>query len=441
VTDNADPSRSGPPRADAWQIETLALHAGQQPDPATGARAVPIYQSTSFVFRDSEHAARLFALEEEGHIYSRISNPTVAVLEERIAALEGGIGAVAFSSGQAALTACVLTLAGAGDHIVSAAALYGGTHTLLSQTLAMVGIDVAFVDATDPEAFRAAITPQTKMIYAEVVANPRLDTLDIRAVADIAHDAGLPLVVDNTMPTPYLVQPLQHGADIVFHSLTKFLGGHGTSIGGILVDGGRFDWAASGRYPRLTDPDPSYHGLKYVETFGPAAFVVKARTQILRDMGGCLSPFNAYLILLGVETLHLRMERHSANALAVARFLESHPRISWVLYPGLASHPSHATALQYHHRGLYGAMIGCGVAGGREAGRRFVESCGLLSHLANIGDAKSLVIHPASTTHSQMSAADLAAAGVSEDFLRLSIGLESIDDLLADIERALARAQ
>jgi O-acetylhomoserine (thiol)-lyase len=425
-------------RSDAWHIETLALHAGQQPDPATGARAVPIYQSTSFVFRDSEHAARLFALEEEGHIYSRISNPTVSVLEERVAALEGGVGAVAFASGQAALTACVLTLAGAGDHVVSAAALYGGTHTLLSQTLARVGIDVSFVDATDSDAFRAAINPRTKVVYAEVVSNPRLDTLDIAAVAGIAHAAGLPLVVDNTMPTPYLVQPLQHDADIVFHSLTKFLGGHGTSIGGILVDGGRFDWAASGRFPGLTEPDPSYHGLKYAETFGAAAFAAKARTQILRDMGACLSPFNAYLILLGIETLHLRMERHSANGMAVAQFLESHPKVSWVLYPGLASHPTHRNAMQYHHRGLYGAMVGCGVAGGRPAGRRFVESCQVLSHLANIGDAKSLVIHPASTTHSQMTATELTAAGVSEDFLRLSIGLESIDDIVADIDQALA---
>ncbi len=427
---------SGPGPQD-WHIETLALHAGHEPDPTTGSRAVPIYQSTSFVFRDSDHASQLFALEEEGHIYSRISNPTVAVLEERVAALEGGVAAVAFSSGQAALTACVLTLASAGDHMVSAAALYGGTHTLLSQTLARLGIDVTFVDGTDPEAFRAAITPRTKLVYAEVVANPRLDSLDISAVADVAHAAGLPLVVDNTMPSPYLVQPLQHGADIVYHSLTKFLSGHGTSIGGILVDGGRFDWAASGRFPGLTEPDVSYHGLRYIESFGPAAFAARARTQILRDMGGCLSPFNAFLILLGVETLHVRMERHSTNALAVAKFLEGHRKVSWVLYPGLASHPTHATAAKYHHRRLYGAMIGCGIAGGRPARRRDVESCGLRSHLANIGDAKSLVIHPATTTHSQMSAGELAAAGVSEDFLRLSIGLESADDILADIGRAL----
>lgn len=418
-------------------FETLALHAGQRPDPATGARAVPIYQSTSFVFEDSDHAAKLFALEAEGHIYSRISNPTVAVLEERVAALEGGAAAVAFSSGQAALTACVLTLAATGDHVVSAASLYGGSLTLLGQTLARMGIDVTFVDGTDPDAFRRAITPQTKLVYAETVANPRLDTLDIAAVAEVAHEASLPLVVDNTMPTPYLVHPLEHGADIVFHSLTKFLGGHGTSIGGILVDGGRFDWSASGRHPSLSEPDPTYHGIRFTQSFGPVAFAAKARTQILRDLGGCLSPFNAYLLLLGVETLHVRMERHSTNGAAVADHLVEHPKVAWVLYPGLADHPTHDVARRYHYRGLYGAMVGFGIVGGREAGRRFVESCTLLSHLANIGDAKSLVIHPASTTHSQQSADELTAAGVGEDFLRLSIGIEAIEDILADIDQAL----
>ena len=420
-------------------METLALHAGQRPDPATGARAVPIYQSTSFVFDDTDHAAALFALEAEGHIYSRISNPTVAVLEERVAALEGGAAGVAFASGQAALTACALTLARAGDHVVSASALYGGSLTLLGHTLSRMGIDVTFVDGTDPEAFRCAITARTRLVYAETVANPRLDTLDIEAVAAVAHEAGLPLVVDNTMPTPYLVRPLEHGADIVFHSLTKFLGGHGTSIGGMLIDGGRFDWAAAGRFASLTEPDPTYHGIRYAEAFGAVAFAAKARTQILRDMGACLSPFNAYLILLGVETLPLRMERHSLNGLAVAEHLQTHPRVSWVLYPGLPSHPTHAVAARYHDRGLYGAMVGFGIAGGREAGRRFVESCELISHLANIGDAKSLVIHPASTTHSQQSAEELQACGVGEDFLRLSIGIESIDDILADIDQALAR--
>jgi len=419
-------------------FETLALHAGHAPDAATGARAVPIYQSTSFVFDDADHAARLFALEAEGHIYTRISNPTTAVLEERVAALEGGVAAVAFSSGQAALTAAVLNLAGAGDHVVSAAALYGGTHTLFRHTLRRLGIGITFVDGTDPQAFAAAIRPETKLLYAESVANPRLDTLDIAAVAGVAHRAGLPLVVDNTMPSPYLVRPLEHGADVVFHSLTKFLGGHGTSIGGILVDGGRFDWAASGRFPGFTEPDESYHGLVHAEAHGAAAFAGKVRTQLLRDMGASLSPFNAFLILLGVETLPLRMERHSENALAVARALEADPRVRRVLYPGLPSHPTHATAQRYHHRGLYGAMLGIELEGGRDAGRCFVEAPGLFSHLANIGDAKSLAIHPASTTHSQLSAGELEAAGVSEEFVRLSVGLETLEDILADLDARLS---
>jgi len=430
------------PGADAARraegFETLALHAGHTPDAQTGARAVPIYQSTSFVFDDAEHAARLFALEAEGHIYSRISNPTVAVLEERVAALEGGVAAVAFSSGQAALTAAVLNLAGAGDHFVSAAALYGGTHTLFRHTLRRLGIEVTFVDGTDPEAFAAAIRPETKLLYAETVANPKLDTLDIVAVAGVAHDAGLPLIVDNTMPSPYLLSPLEHGADIVFHSLTKFLGGHGTSIGGILVDGGRFDWAAGGRFPGFTEPDECYHGLVHTEAFGKTAYAGKVRTQLLRDMGGSLSPFNAFLILLGVETLPLRMERHSENALAVALALEADPRVRRVLYPGLASHPTHETARRYHHRGLYGAMLGIELEGGRDAGRCFVEAPGLFSHLANIGDAKSLAIHPASTTHSQLTGKELEAAGVSEEFVRLSVGLETLDDILADLDARLS---
>jgi len=433
--------REAGPRAMRPGFETMALHAGQGPDPATGARAVPIYQSTSFVFRDSEHAARLFALQEAGDIYTRISNPTTAMLEQRVAALEGGVAGVAFASGQSAISSAVFNLAGAGDHVVSAAALYGGTVTLFGHTFKKLGIDVTFVDGNDPEAFRRAITPRTKLVYAETVANPKLDTLDIEAVAEVAHAAGLPLIVDNTMPTPYLMQPLAHGADIVYHSLTKFLGGHGTSIGGLIVDGGRFDWAASGRFPGLTDPDPTYHGVSYVTDFGPAAFAVKLRVQLLRDLGGCLSPFNAFLILLGVETLPLRMQRHSENGMAVAEFLSRHPAVAWVSYPGLASHPTHGAAARYHERGLYGAMLGFGVKGGRDAGRRFVEACGLVSHLANIGDAKSLVIHPASTTHSQLTADELVASGVSEDFLRLSIGLESIDDILADLDQALAASR
>ena len=418
-------------------FDTLALHAGYTPDLQTGARAVPIYQTTSFVFKNSDHAANLFALKEFGNIYTRIMNPTTDVLEKRVAALEGGLAGLAFASGQAALTAAVLNVAGAGDHIVSSAALYGGTHTLFSHTLRKIGIEVTFVDATDSENYRSAITPRTRLLYGEVVANPKLDTLDIEAVAAIAHEAGLPLVVDNTFPTPYLVSPLDHGADIVFHSLTKFLGGHGTSIGGILVDGGRFDWTANDRFPGLSEPDPSYHGLRYVESFGAAAFLAKARVQLLRDMGACLSPFNAFLILQGVETLPLRMERHSANALAVAEYLGRHPKVGWVSYPGLPSHPSHAVASRYHRRGLYGAMIGFGVEGGREAGRRFVESTKLLSHLANVGDAKSLCIHPATTTHAQLSPDERLEAGVGDDYVRLSIGLESLDDILADFEQAL----
>jgi O-acetylhomoserine (thiol)-lyase len=433
--------REAGPRAMRPGFETMALHAGQEPDPTTGARAVPIYQSTSFVFHDSEHAARLFALQEAGDIYTRISNPTTAILEQRVAALEGGVAGLAFASGQAAISSAVFNLAGAGDHVVSAAALYGGTVTLFGHTFKKLGIDVSFVDGNHPEAFRRAITPRTKLVYAETVANPKLDTLDIEAVAEVAHAAGLPLIVDNTMPTPYLMQPLAHGADIVFHSLTKFLGGHGTSIGGLIVDGGQFDWAASGRFPGLTEPDPTYHGVTYVTDFGPAAFAVKLRVQLLRDLGGCLSPFNAFLILLGIETLPLRMQRHSENGMAVAQFLSRHPAVAWVSYPGLASHPTHGVAARYHERGLYGAMLGFGVKGGRDAGQRFVEACGLLSHLANIGDAKSLVIHPASTTHSQLTADELVASGVSEDFLRLSIGLESIDDILADLDQALAASQ
>jgi O-acetylhomoserine (thiol)-lyase len=433
--------RAAGQRATRPGFETMALHAGQQPDPTTGARAVPIYQSTSFVFRDTEHAARLFALREAGDIYTRISNPTTAMLEERVAALEGGTAAVAFSSGQAAVSAAIFNLAGAGDHVVSASALYGGTVTLFGHTLRKLGIDVTFVDGNDPGAFRRAIGPRTKLLYAETVANPKLDTLDIEAVAGVAHGAGLPLMVDNTMPTPYLIQPLAHGADIVFHSLTKFLGGHGTSIGGVIVDGGTFDWAASGKFPGLTDPDPTYHGVRYVQDFGDAAFAVKLRVQLLRDLGGCLSPFNAFLIMQGIETLPLRMQRHSENGMAVAQFLDRHPAVAWVSYPGLPSHPTHAVAARYHERGLYGAMLGFGAKGGRQAGQRFVEACRLLSHLANIGDAKSLVIHPASTTHSQLSPEELAASGVSEDFLRLSIGLESIDDILADMDQALAASQ
>jgi O-acetylhomoserine (thiol)-lyase len=428
-----------------WKPETIALHGGQQPDPATGARAVPIYQTTSFVFRDSAHAARLFALQEFGNIYTRIMNPTTDVLEQRVAQLEGGTGAVAVASGQAAETLALLNICRAGDEIVSSASLYGGTHNLFSHTLPRMGIGVTFVDPKDPGNFRKALSKKTRAIFAESVGNPKLDTLDFEAVSRVAHDAGIPLVIDNTMPSPFLVRPFEHGADIVIHSATKFIGGHGTSIGGIVVDSGKFDWG-NGNFPEYTSPDPSYHGLNFWEVFhdfpglGNVAFILRLRVTLLRDLGPALSPFNAFQFLQGLETLHLRMERHSANALAVAKFLEAHANVSWVSYPGLPSHPAHGLAKRYHHRGLYGAILGFGIRGGLEAGTRFIDSLKLFSHLANIGDAKSLVIHPASTTHQQLTAEERLAAGVSDDFVRLSVGLEHVDDLLADLDQALRAA-
>ncbi len=421
-------------------FETLALHGGQEPDPTTNARAVPIYQTTSYVFNDADHAARLFGLKEFGNIYTRIMNPTNDVFEKRVAALEGGVGALAFSSGSAAVTFSILNIAGAGDHVVSANSLYGGTYNLFVHTLPRFGVEIDLVDPLDPEHFRRAIKPNTKAIYAETVGNPKLDTLDIGAVAAIAHDAGIPLIVDNTMATPYLVKPIDHGADIVVHSATKFIGGHGTSIGGVVVDSGGFDWSQNDKFPGLTEPDASYHGLRFYDALGPITYIVKLRVSLLRDIGAALSPFNAFLFLQGLETLPLRMERHSTNAFAVGRFLEEHPKVSWVSYPGLECHPRHEIAKKYHYRGLYGAIMGFGIVGGREAGRRFVESTRLLSHLANIGDAKSLVIHPATTTHSQLTVEEQALTGVTEDFVRLSIGIESIEDILADIEQALAKA-
>jgi O-acetylhomoserine (thiol)-lyase len=419
-------------------FETVALHGGQEPDPTTGARAVPIYATSSYVFKDADHAANLFGLREFGNIYSRIMNPTTDVLEKRVAALEGGVGGLAFASGQSAITFSILNIAGAGDHIVAANSLYGGTYTLFSQTFPKIGLEADFVDPREPENFRRAIKPSTNALYAETVGNPKLDTLDIAAVAKIAHEAGIPLIIDNTLPTPYLVRPLDHGADIVVHSLTKFLGGHGTIIGGVVVDSGNLDWATSGKFPGLTEPDPSYHGLKYVETFGNLAYILKLRVQFLRDVGATLSPFNAFLALQGIETVHLRLERHSTNALAVARHLERHPKVSWVNYPGLPMHPSYAVAKKYHHRDLYGAIIGFGIKGGLEAGRSFVQSTQLHSHLANVGDSKSLVIHPATTTHSQLTPEEQRATGVTDDFVRLSIGTEAIDDIIADIDQALA---
>ncbi|ADG05518.1 homocysteine synthase [Kyrpidia tusciae] len=420
-------------------FETLALHAGQTVDPATGSRAVPIYQTTSYVFRDTEHAANLFALKEPGNIYTRMMNPTQDVLEQRMAALEGGVGALATASGQSAITLALLNIAGAGDEIVSSSYLYGGTFNLFHHTLRRLGIDVKFVDPGDPEAFRRAATSRTKAFYAEIIGNPKIDVLDIEAVAQVAREVGVPLIIDNTFATPYLHRPLEHGADIVIHSATKFIGGHGTSIGGVIVDGGRFDWKASGKYPGLVEPDPSYHGVSYVEAVGPAAFIVKARVQLMRDMGPALSPFNAFLFLQGLETLSLRMERHSQNALGVAQFLESHPHVRWVNYPGLESSPYSALARKYLPKGQ-GAILTFGIDGGVETGRKFIESLRLFSHLANVGDAKSLVIHPASTTHQQLTEEEQRASGVTPEMIRLSVGLETLEDILEDLDQALRKA-
>ena len=421
-------------------FETLALHAGQTPDPTTNSRAVPIYQTTSYQFNSTEHAANLFGLKEFGNIYTRIMNPTTDVLEQRIAQLEGGVAALAFASGQSAETLAILNIAGAGDEIVSTTSLYGGTYNLFHYTLPKLGITVKFVDP-DADAIKAAITDKTKAVYSETIGNPDFLTLDIQAVADVAHEAGVPLIIDNTLPSPYLVQPLKHGADIVIHSLTKFIGGHGTSIGGIVVDGGTFDWGTNPRFKEaFQDPDPSYHGLSFSEALGNIAFIIKLRVQGLRDIGAAISPFNSFLILLGVETLPLRMERHSQNALQVARFLNEHPKVSWVNYPGLPGHPAYDVANKYWQHGLYGAMLGFGVKGGVEAGKKVVEGVEIFSHLANLGDAKSLIIHPASTTHSQLSEAEQATTGVTPDFVRLSVGLETVGDLIADLEQALDKA-
>ncbi len=420
-------------------FETLALHAGQQVDPATNSRAVPIYQTTSYVFDSAEHAADLFGLRTFGNIYTRIMNPTNDVFEQRVAALEGGVAGLAFASGSSAVTFSILNIAGAGDHVVSANSLYGGTYNLFVHTLPRLGLEIDLVDPVDPENFRRAIKPTTKALYAETVGNPKLDTLDIAAVAAVAHEAGVPLIVDNTMATPYLIRPIDHGADIVVHSATKFIGGHGTSIGGVVVDSGKFDWSQNDKFPGLVEPDASYHGLKFYEALGPLTYAVKLRVSLLRDVGAALSPFNAFLFLQGLETLPLRMERHSTNAAAVAEHLENHEKVAWVSYPGLCSHRSCEVAQQYHHRGLYGAIVGFGIKGGREAGRRFVESTKLFSHLANIGDAKSLCIHPATTTHSQLEPEEQHLAGVTDDFVRLSVGIESLDDIIADIDQALAQ--
>jgi len=419
-------------------FDSIALHGGQLPDPATGARAVPIYQTTSYVFKDTTHAANLFALKEFGNIYTRIMNPTWGVLEERVAALEGGVAALVTASGQAAETLAILNIAQAGDQIVSSASLYGGTYNLFHHTFPKMGIQTIFVDPSDPANFHRGITPKTKLLYAETLGNPKNDMLDIEAVAKIAHEAGVPLIIDNTVTSPYLCRPFEWGADIVIHSLTKFLGGHGTSIGGIIVDSGKFPWT-NGKFPSMVEPDPSYHNMKFVETFGNLAYMIKARVQLLRDLGPALSPFNAFLVLQGVETLSLRVQRHCDNALKVAQFLEKHPAVTWVNYPGLPSHPTHVLAKKYLQHG-FGAILGFGIKGGLQAGIKFINAVKLLSHLANIGDAKSLVIHPASTTHQQLSLAEQLETGVTEDYIRLSIGLENIEDIIADIDQALQAA-
>lgn len=426
------------PRPPAF--DTLSLHAGQHPDPVTGARAVPIYQTTSFVFQDSDHAAALFNLERAGHIYSRISNPTVAVLEERLAALEAGVGAVCTASGMAAMHLAIATLLGAGDHIVASASLYGGSINLLTHTLPRFGITTTFVHPRDLDGLRAAITPATRLVIGETIGNPGLEVLDIPAVAGIAHDAGIPLLVDNTFATPWLCQPAVLGADIVMNSITKWIGGHGTSIGGVLVDAGRFDWDASGKFPTLTTPYAGYHGIVFSEEFGPAAFIMRARAEGLRDFGACLSPANAFQLLQGVETLPLRMARHVENTAAVLQFLAGNKAVEWVLHPALESHPDQALAQKLLPRGA-GSIISFGIKGGRAAGRKFIETLRLASHLANVGDAKTLVIHPASTTHQQMDAAQLKAAGIGEELIRLSIGLEAADDIIEDFAQALRASQ
>jgi O-acetylhomoserine (thiol)-lyase len=421
------------------QLATLAIHGGQSPDPTTNARAVPIYQTTSYVFNDADHAARLFALQEFGNIYTRIMNPTTDVFEKRVAALEGGAAALATASGQAAETLAITTLAKAGDEIVSSASLYGGTYNLFHYTLPRLGIDVRFVDADDLDAVRKAINPKTRAVYAETLGNPKLDVVDLEALAAIAHEHGLPLVVDDTCTTPILLRPMDFGADIVVTSATKFLGGHGNSIGGVIVDAGKFDWSASERFKEFTEPDPSYHGLSYWQSFGPLSFILKCRIQGLRDTGGSMSPFNAFLFLQGIETLHLRMERHSSNALAVARHLEKHPGVTWVNYPGLESSKYHARAKKYLPNGQ-GSLVTFGIKGGYEAGKKLINSLKLFSLLANIGDAKSLVIHPASTTHQQLTAEEQAESAVTPELVRLSVGVEDIRDILADLDQAIAAA-
>ena len=422
------------------RVETLALHAGQEPDPTTGSRAVPIYQTTSYQFKNTEHAANLFGLKEFGNIYTRLMNPTTDVLEKRIAALDGGVGALATASGQSAITLALLNIAQAGDEIVSADNLYGGTYNLFHYTFKKLGITVKFVKSNDLDAIQKAITPKTKAVYAESIGNPKLDVADLEGISKVAHKNGIPFVLDNTV-SPYLLRPFDHGVDIIVYSATKFIGGHGTSLGGLIVDSGKFDWT-NGKFPLIADPDPSYHGINFVEALKPLgniAYIIKARVTLLRDLGPALSPFNSFLFLQGLETLHLRLPRHAENALAVARHLQKHPKVSWVNYPGLDTSPEKDRVKKYLPRGA-GAIIGFGIKGGIEAGKKFINSLQLISHLANVGDAKSLAIHPASTTHQQLSVEEQVATGVTADFIRLSIGIEHVDDVIADIDQALAKA-
>jgi O-acetylhomoserine (thiol)-lyase len=420
------------------KFDTLQVHAGQEADPTTGSRAVPIYQTTSYVFKNVQHAADLFALKEPGNIYTRMMNPTNDVFEQRVAALEGGVGGLATSSGSAAITYAILNIASAGDEIVSASTLYGGTYNLFSSTFKTFGIKVNFVDPDDPENFRKAIKDQTKALYIETIGNPGINLIDIEAVANIAHENGIPLIIDNTFGTPYLIRPIEFGADIVVHSATKFIGGHGTSIGGIIVDSGKFDWAGNGKFLGLTEPDPSYHGIRYAADVGAAAYIAKARVGLLRNTGACLSPFNAFLFLQGLETLSLRVERHVANAKTIAQYLQDHPQVSWVNYPSLPGSKYYDLGQKYLPKGS-GSIFTFGIKGGIEAGIKFIESLEIFSHLANVADAKSLVIHPASTTHSQLSGEELVAAGVTPDQIRLSIGIEDVEDLIFDLNQALAK--
>lgn len=422
-----------------YKFDTLQIHAGQQVDPTTLSRAVPIYQTTSYVFNDPEHAANLFALKEFGNIYTRLMNPTTDVLEQRLAALEGGVGALAVASGSAAITYAILNIAEAGDEIVAASTLYGGTYNLFAQTLPRLGIKTHFVAPDAPEAFEAAINDKTKAVYIESIGNPGINLIDIEAVAAVAHAHGVPLIVDNTFGTPYLIRPIEHGADIVVHSATKFIGGHGTSIGGVIIDSGKFDWAASNKYPGLTTPDPSYNGLIYTEAVGPLAYIIKARVQLLRDTGAALSPFNAFLLLQGLETLSLRVRQHVSNTREVVNFLKNHPQVAWVSYPELEDSPYNALAKKYYPKGT-GSIFTFGIKGGSENGIQFIKSLKLFSLLANVADAKSLVIHPASTTHAQLTPEQQLSAGVKPELIRLSIGLEDVEDIIADLDQALNHA-